>query len=237
MPSVQHVMLTPLARVLRQHRSVVVALLLLSALVTGSSGMERPMKTTARPAFVGGHLSASFNSHIALRPASCGWHTRKQSAGMRIRCKAPSESVLSEVEAILEKRFGAGDDIGSEALVRRGLTEGLWTWRDNLVQKADAQSSNLFQTVLSRSMSNLRKSSYVLDPETLTYGEFPLDFFTKLIAAAEPTRGEVFCDVGSGCGRLVLAAALLWSDTFSCARGIEISSDLHTAASAIVLKN
>ena len=44
-------------------------------------------------------------------------------------------------------------------------------------------------------------------PTWLTYGEFDLDGFFELLRAAAPREGETFVDVGSGCGRLVLAAS------------------------------
>lgn len=60
----------------------------------------------------------------------------------------------------------------------------------------------------------------------LTYGEFDLDFFFALLRDARPSPGERFVDVGSGCGRLVAAAALLHA--WESASGIEVLNDLHT---------
>jgi hypothetical protein len=62
-----------------------------------------------------------------------------------------------------------------------------------------------------------------------TYGEFDLDFFTTLLALAKPRAGEIFCDLGSGCGRLVIAAALSGYG-FSNAIGIELLDELHKLA-------
>jgi hypothetical protein len=42
------------------------------------------------------------------------------------------------------------------------------------------------------------------------YGEFDLDLFLDLLSAADPRPGDVFIDVGSGNGRLVLASALAY---------------------------
>lgn len=73
----------------------------------------------------------------------------------------------------------------------------------------------------------------------LTYGEFELESFESLLAAAEPADGEVFIDVGSGCGRLVCAAAMLY--TWSRTIGVEVlepmdalATDLHKQLAAAV---
>lgn len=68
----------------------------------------------------------------------------------------------------------------------------------------------------------------------LTYGEYDLSFFAALVDAAlcaggrEPA-GATFVDVGSGCGRLVCAAAALWPQLARSA-GIERVDSLHQLA-------
>lgn len=62
----------------------------------------------------------------------------------------------------------------------------------------------------------------------LTYGEFDLGFFWELLHAAAPRPSERFVDVGSGCGRLVLAAAL--AHDWRLAMGIELLQGLHNLA-------
>ncbi|KAG7341491.1 histone methylation protein [Nitzschia inconspicua] len=86
-------------------------------------------------------------------------------------------------------------------------------------------------------------------PQALVYGEFDLQFFgeileraalhytkpqdsvttTKKIAtASEIWQGKVFCDLGSGTGRLVLAAAALYP--WKVCRGIELLEGIHHEA-------
>jgi len=86
-------------------------------------------------------------------------------------------------------------------------------------------------------------------PSGLTYGEFNLHFFLELVSRAVSfRRGEngsgdfypemctfpapdlKFMDVGSGCGRLVFAAAMI--KKFQVNYGIEIVSSLHAMATA-----
>lgn len=67
----------------------------------------------------------------------------------------------------------------------------------------------------------------------LTYGEFDVDCFRMLVQRAIAlTSNDVeslsFCDIGSGAGRLVLAAAAGWP--FRCCIGVEMMDSLHTMA-------
>ena len=61
-----------------------------------------------------------------------------------------------------------------------------------------------------------------------TYGEFDLGGFCTLLRAATPQPGELFVDIGSGCGRLVCAAAMMYEWSSAC--GIELLPDLHAEA-------
>ena len=72
-------------------------------------------------------------------------------------------------------------------------------------------------------------------PLVLTYGEFPLDFFARVTDRAcvlagidDAQHGGVFCDVGSGAGRLVLWAAA--TRAWSSVHGVELLPSLHAAA-------
>mmetsp|Transcript_30944 Transcript_30944/g.75674 ORF Transcript_30944/g.75674 Transcript_30944/m.75674 type:complete len:263 (-) Transcript_30944:617-1405(-) len=66
----------------------------------------------------------------------------------------------------------------------------------------------------------------ILGQSSVTYGEYDLRLFGKLLKAAQPKPGEVFYDLGSGVGRLVLAAGLLYPP-FSACKGIELLPNLH----------
>jgi hypothetical protein len=81
-------------------------------------------------------------------------------------------------------------------------------------------------------------------PPQLTYGEFDLPFFAQLLDTAHSYyvnseqesddatvdwSDKVFCDIGSGTGRLVLAAAALHPSFRSC-RGIELLHSIHVVA-------
>lgn len=85
----------------------------------------------------------------------------------------------------------------------------------------------------------LRWGSLEREHGALTYGEFDVAFFAATLRRAEEyvlshvrglsTSDVVFCDLGSGCGRLVLSAALL-RPNWKRYEGIELLSDLHQRA-------
>jgi len=70
---------------------------------------------------------------------------------------------------------------------------------------------------------------------SLTYGEFDLSFYRALMESAMTTdrspRPETIVDIGSGCGRLVLASAMLWPEAARVA-GVEVVPALHSLAVA-----
>ena len=66
---------------------------------------------------------------------------------------------------------------------------------------------------------------------SLTYGEFDLGFFADLVDVAIGDRTRLcFVDIGSGCGRLTLAASVLWPEKLSRAAGVEVVLPLHRLA-------
>ncbi|CAM9528453.1 unnamed protein product [Ectocarpus sp. 12 AP-2014] len=88
----------------------------------------------------------------------------------------------------------------------------------------------------------------LVPPRELTYGEYDLDFFLSLVAEClnlragksgnddnsaaleAEARSLVFGDIGSGCGRLVVAQALTWP--WKSCRGVEIVPSLHDMGQA-----
>jgi len=88
-------------------------------------------------------------------------------------------------------------------------------------------------------------------PQEFTYGEFDIEFFGMLLDRTwehyseglgggdddatirkRPWSGKTFCDIGSGAGRLVLAAAALHPEWKVC-RGLEILEGLHDMSTSI----
>jgi len=68
--------------------------------------------------------------------------------------------------------------------------------------------------------------------DSMTYGEFDIDFFDRILGKTLPSPGDTFVDIGSGAGRLVVAAALLHSRIWRNCHGVEISLPLHEVAIA-----
>ncbi|CAB9524886.1 Histone methylation protein DOT1 [Seminavis robusta] len=75
-------------------------------------------------------------------------------------------------------------------------------------------------------------------PLETTYGEFDIEFFRRILERmmelydnTDSTDDKlVFCDIGSGAGRLVMAAAALFPDRFQVCRGIELLESIHKVA-------
>ncbi|KAL1530246.1 hypothetical protein AB1Y20_001161 [Prymnesium parvum] len=74
-------------------------------------------------------------------------------------------------------------------------------------------------------------------PQGLTYGEFPLGFFSVLVDRAAVVAGfgveredRTFADLGSGAGRLVIWAAA--THAWKLCRGVELLPKLHATAVA-----
>ena len=85
-------------------------------------------------------------------------------------------------------------------------------------------------------------------PQQLTYGEFDFYFFAELLDRAQELyyqgnkdenpatwNGKTFCDIGSGTGRLVMAASALHPGWRLC-RGIELLNSIHEVAEQTLAK-
>ena len=65
-----------------------------------------------------------------------------------------------------------------------------------------------------------------IDPE-LAYGSSNFFAFSSLLERAEIQDGDCFLDLGSGCGRAVIAAAILHGHKFKSCYGVELLEPLH----------
>jgi hypothetical protein len=66
------------------------------------------------------------------------------------------------------------------------------------------------------------------------YGELSWSGAYDLVGLADPREGDVFVDLGSGLGKMVLSAAM--TRPFKECRGVEILPELHAKASAALAK-
>ncbi|CAN0468519.1 unnamed protein product, partial [Discosporangium mesarthrocarpum] len=65
--------------------------------------------------------------------------------------------------------------------------------------------------------------------KTLAYAEFDFGYLAALLRVAGVEEGSVFLDMGSGTGKAVVAAGLLYPG-LACARGVELLEGLHNMA-------
>lgn len=72
-------------------------------------------------------------------------------------------------------------------------------------------------------------SSLLLTKALTTYGEFPLASLYAILERLQLGPDDVFLDLGSGCGRLVLGVALLFPH-LKASLGLEVVPELHALA-------
>lgn len=87
---------------------------------------------------------------------------------------------------------------------------------------------NLYKNTNGAQLSKQDRGNTIKDAFSLVYGEIVFDSFTSILAKAEINTGEIFYDLGSGTGKAVIAAALLYD--FSKCIGIEILPALYQSS-------
>ena len=101
-------------------------------------------------------------------------------------------------------------------------------------QKAKEIFNLLFEGVNGYELSFESRNQLGFYDQGLTYGEIFFDTFYKMLEKTQPKEGEVFYDLGSGTGKAVFVAHLLFP--FSKAVGIEILPTLYQASKTILEK-
>mmetsp|Transcript_38262 Transcript_38262/g.59795 ORF Transcript_38262/g.59795 Transcript_38262/m.59795 type:complete len:327 (+) Transcript_38262:165-1145(+) len=160
----------------------------------------------------------------------------------------PKEDEMKKVEGVLKIFFPSDDDRLSSTSANQ-VNSNL---QQHMALPKLAVASKEERHNLGRQAQGLKDDGF-LDfwaPTELTYGEYNFGFFCELVAfareqfLAEGSRGEdvppqpSFLEIGSGCGRLVFGAAMLWE--WKLCEGIELIEPLHQLASsaeAILQKN
>ena len=90
----------------------------------------------------------------------------------------------------------------------------------------------LFANVAGYSLSSQGKSRIGRDGDSaLTYGECTPEAVEHLLSFVNPQPGEVFYDLGSGTGKMVVYAAFY--HPFSKSVGVELLEELHEAAQVV----
>jgi SAM-dependent methyltransferase len=101
-------------------------------------------------------------------------------------------------------------------------------------QKAKEIFNLLFEGVNGYKLSFESRTQLGFYDQGLTYGEIFFDTFYKMLEKTQPKEGEVFYDLGSGTGKAVFVAHLLFP--FSKTVGIEILPTLYQASKTILKK-
>lgn len=86
----------------------------------------------------------------------------------------------------------------------------------------------LFSDVNGRSLSLAGRQQHDYKSKSFVYGEVVPDSFHEIITETHPQKGQIFYDLGSGTGKAVILAHLLFD--FSDAIGIEFVDSLYDAS-------
>lgn len=98
-------------------------------------------------------------------------------------------------------------------------------------QTVETIFNNLYSDVNGYTVSSQARNKLAFHDKAHTYGEIKPDSFYEIIKKANPKDGEVFYDLGSGTGKAVILAHLLFS--FKKCIGIEVLKDVSETAEGI----
>lgn len=96
------------------------------------------------------------------------------------------------------------------------------------LEEAKKIFNKLYEKVDGRSLSLKGREDKDLKSKSFVYGEVVPDSFYQLLADVSPQPGQVFYDLGSGTGKAVFLAHLLYD--FSHCKGIELVEPLYEAS-------
>ncbi|HRD69921.1 MAG TPA: hypothetical protein PK657_07235 [Legionella sp.] len=100
-------------------------------------------------------------------------------------------------------------------------------WKNSLNLREHARVfQNLYQDVDGYGIS--RKAREKMDAFAYTYGEIDFLSFIALLSLVKPNENSVFYDLGSGTGKAIIAAAMVYPMKKTC--GIELFAELHIRA-------
>jgi len=102
--------------------------------------------------------------------------------------------------------------------------------QQQMIQNA-IQFSTLYQSINSQAISVQERKRLNRDDDVFIYGEIDFISFAKILALVSPKSGEIFYDLGSGAGKAVYAAAILYD--FSKTVGVELLPGLHDVAQSL----
>lgn len=96
------------------------------------------------------------------------------------------------------------------------------------LEEAKKIFNKLYEKVDGRSLSLKGREDKDLKSKSFVYGEVVPDSFYQLLVDVNPQPGQVFYDLGSGTGKAVFLAHLLYD--FSHCKGIELVEPLYEAS-------
>lgn len=118
-------------------------------------------------------------------------------------------------------------DHGSAVLLSDPDRQAHTLWAQDIFDRSFG-GLTLDQTKQTADEEKERLVAHGVGPRELIYGEVCFRSFASLLEELSPREGEIFCDLGSGVGKAVLAAALL--HRFRRVWGVEVMPELTALA-------
>ena len=100
------------------------------------------------------------------------------------------------------------------------------------LSEIQATLSKLYDGVNGYDISHADRSGAHKQDKAFTYGEMLFEPFARIMAAVKPAPGDVFYDLGSGTGKVLIMADQLYE--FASVTGIEFLPTLHATATDIL---
>ncbi len=97
---------------------------------------------------------------------------------------------------------------------------------------AETLFNHLYGNINGYAVSTAARQASGIDTEKLLYGELPFETCKQILERANPKKDGVFCDLGSGTGRVVMAFYLL--SNFKKCSGVELLKGLHDKACEVM---
>ncbi len=96
---------------------------------------------------------------------------------------------------------------------------------------AEKKFTDLYKDIDGYAISRKAQANLDYFYDANIYGEITFDSFSNILKAAGPRKNEVFYDLGSGTGKAVIMAALLYP--FSKSIGVEYLKELYESSAEI----
>ena len=160
------------------------------------------------------------------------------SAGLPLFERACYEALVA---AAAPASNGEGAQEGTLAVVAAAPEDVLPAVASLAYKKAFGLYSGLFagletQLMKDRAKEEVQSHYATVSGPSLTYGEIDFHSFADILERLEMREGDTLVDLGSGTGRALVTAALLFGPSLARVHGIELLASLHSPCEQVLVK-